>query len=70
MKESINLNINDKIKHIKRGSEYWVAGIGKIQISTDIKDDDEVVIYRDMITHEIYVRPRTEFTPDRFELLS
>lgn len=57
----------EKYKHKKRGSEYWIAGIGHIQISSDIKDGDEIVVYRDLTTQQLWVRKRSEFEDGRFE---
>jgi hypothetical protein len=61
------INLYEKYRHRKRGSEYTISGIGKIQIATDIKDGDEVVIYRNTDTFKICVRKTTEFEDGRFE---
>lgn len=64
---TMKAELYEKYRHKKRQSEYWIAGLGHIQISTDIKDSDEVVVYRDLTTQKLYVRKRTEFEDGRFE---
>ena len=64
-------------RHKKRGSEYVLLGIGKMQaegwydpsktISTANVDMREVAIYRSVDDGSLWVRPREEFEDGRFE---
>lgn len=65
-------------RHKKRGSEYVLIGIGKMQADwwTDglngkgSADMAEVAIYRDVKDGSLWARPREEFEDGRFENLS
>lgn len=70
-------------RHKKRGSEYVLLGIGKMQaarwnehgtnpdggfiVSVDMR---EVAVYRSVTDGQLWVRPREEFDDGRFEALS
>lgn len=56
-------------KHVKRGTSYAEAGRGRINISTEIKDGDVVVIYRSEADGSLEVRSVAEFEDGRFERL-
>lgn len=62
-------------RHVKRGTEYQLIGIGKVQAedwytskneNTRTIDMREVVIYRSVDDGSLWVRPREEFDDGRF----
>lgn len=67
-------------RHKKRGSEYVLIGIGKMQAERWCKpiggdagpsiDMEEVAIYRSVDDGSLWVRPREEFDDGRFEPVS
>lgn len=67
-------------RHRKRGSEYVLIGIGKMQAEdwfdayptgdADTVDMRDVAIYRSVDDGSLWVRPREEFDDGRFEALS
>lgn len=57
----------DRVRHIKRGTEYTVIGVGKVQTDRPLTDYAEVTIYIGD-DNQIWVRPIDEFEdPARFE---
>lgn len=64
------MNIQEKVtklKHIKRGTEYYVVASGKLQTDKPIEDYEELVAYLCVQTGDVWFRPKSEITPDRFE---
>ncbi|WP_323041117.1 hypothetical protein [Gemmobacter sp.] len=59
----------ERYQHIKRGTTYQVIGRGKLQTDAPLTDYAEVVAYRCEETGDVWVRPQSEFTPDRFRAL-
>ncbi|MCF7646865.1 hypothetical protein KQ944_17875 [Bacillus subtilis] len=67
-------------RHVKRGTDYEVLGIGKMQTERwiepgtypkpGIADMREVVVYRSVDDGTLWVRPREEFDDGRFLALS
>lgn len=53
-------------RHIKRGSDYQVVGMGAVQSDVPLNDMDVVVIYRDQ-AGMFWARRREEFFDGRFE---
>jgi len=53
-------------KHVKRGSDYRVDGLGTAQAADVIRDGDCVVVYKSC-DGRIWVRKREEFLDGRFE---
>lgn len=66
-------------RHVKRGTDYEVLGIGKMQTERwiepgiypkpGIADMREVVVYRSVDDGSLWVRPIEEFNDGRFEVL-
>lgn len=64
-----------RVRHKKRGTEYEVIGVGKIQAENWLDYDApmgsvdmrEVVIYRSVDDGSLWVRPREEFEDGRFK---
>jgi hypothetical protein len=59
----------ERYQHIKRGTTYAVIGRGKLQTDAPLSDYAELVAYRCEETGDIWFRPVSEFTPDRFRAL-
>lgn len=53
-------------RHVKRGSDYQVVGMGAVQSDIPLNDMDVVVIYRDQ-AGMFWARRREEFFDGRFE---
>lgn len=58
-----------RVKHVKRGSTYEIIGMAQIQTDTPLNDYDQVFVYRDPETDEIWVRPSSEFNDGRFVVI-
>lgn len=63
------MELYEKYRHKKRGSQYYIAGLATAAIANDetIKDGDEVAVYRDLNTFKLYVRKVAQFEDGRFE---
>lgn len=55
------------VTHLKRGSHYDEYGRGILQTERPLKDNDEIVIYRDRLSRRWFVRPPTEMDDGRFK---
>jgi hypothetical protein len=58
----------ERVRHLKRGTEYEVLGDGLVQTDTPLKDYDKVVVYQS--GEYIWVRPVSEFRDGRFETIA
>lgn len=56
-------------RHNKRGELVTVIHEGKMQVSTEIKDNDPVVVYRVISSNDVWVRSTAEFHDGRFHRL-
>jgi len=75
------LEVSATHRHVKRGSEYVLLGIGKMQAENWMEpeaakqqafntvDMREVAIYRSVDDGSLWVRPREEFEDGRFQKL-
>lgn len=63
------INLYEVYRHMKRGSQYYIAGVATAAIANNevIKDGDEVAVYRDLNTFKLYVRKASQFEDGRFE---
>lgn len=70
--------MNNRYRHKKRGTEYVLLGIGKMQAETwydarnlEVREVDmrEVAIYRSVDDGSLWVRPREDFEDGRFHAL-
>lgn len=59
----------ERVQHIKRGTTYQIIARGKLQTDTPLEDYAELVAYRCEETGDVWFRPQSEFTPDRFAAL-
>lgn len=62
------MNKDQRIRHVKRGTVYDVVGQAWLQTDKPLTDMEPMVVYR-AVDGTLWVRPESEFTPDRFELL-
>lgn len=60
----------ERVQHIKRGTTYQIIARGKLQTDKPLEDYAELVAYRCEETGDVWFRPKSEFTPDRFATLS
>lgn len=61
---------NERVQHIKRGTTYRIIARGKLQTDMPLVDYTELVAYRCEETGDVWFRPQSEFTPDRFAVLA
>lgn len=57
-----------RVRHLKRGTEYEVIGQAWLQTQTLLVDMEPMIVYRGE-DGTLWVRPESEFTPDRFQLV-
>lgn len=55
--------------HKKRGTNYRILNHAPFQLSKTVADGDQVVIYQDIESGQVWVRPTAEFYDGRFELI-
>jgi hypothetical protein len=60
----------ERVQHIKRGTTYTIIARGLLQTDHPLSDYAEVVVYRCDETGDTWIRPQSEFTPDRFRALA
>jgi hypothetical protein len=60
---------HERVQHIKRGTTYTVIAKGKLQTDKPLSDYADVVVYQCEQTGLTWIRPQSEFTPDRFRAL-
>lgn len=58
-----------KVRHLKRGTTYDVVGLAYLQTDKPVTDMEPMVVYRGT-DGKLWVRPESEFTSDRFDLLT
>ncbi len=69
------VQVGHTYRHKKRGGEYIVLHIGKMQaldwlhVNSETVDLAPVVVYRALSDQSIWVRPKYEFEDGRFEKL-
>lgn len=56
------------VRHRARGSEYEVVGQAYLQTSKPLADMEPMVVYTDILGR-MWVRPESEFTDGRFDLV-
>lgn len=54
-----------RVRHVKRGSEYFIVGQALLQSNKELKDMEQMVVYR-ADDGTLWVRPLTEFEDGRF----
>lgn len=60
----------ERYEHTKRGTRYAVLDpAARFQTSHPIGDNERVVVYRDIVSGELWVRPAAEFFDGRFRLV-
>ena len=60
----------ERVQHIKRGTTYQILARGMLQTDTPLTDYAELVAYRCEETGDVWFRPQSEFTPDRFRAIA
>lgn len=58
--------MSKRVRHVKRGTEYEVLGVGAIQADAPLPDMANVVIYRGE-DGQLWARAYDEFYDGRFE---
>lgn len=53
-------------QHVRRGGIYRVLGVGNLQIEDKNLDMEIVVVYQDVKSNRLWVRPAKEFYDGRF----
>lgn len=62
------INSQGIYRHFKTQGDYRIIGTGKIQISTSLRDMDDIVIYQSLVNSDLWGRGLTEFL-NRFNLV-
>jgi hypothetical protein len=55
--------IGSRLKHLKTGGYYRIAGLAKIEATLEM-----AYVYESLQTHDYWVRPQAEMEDGRFEL--
>jgi hypothetical protein len=71
MRTALNDGEHFLVRHLKRGSEYRVVGLGEVQISSSepIKEGDKLVVYQCLEDEKTWLRKVSEFVDGRFEAI-
>lgn len=57
-------------RHKKRGTTYNILTEGTMQHSNPMVDFTDVVVYQDINSGRVWVRPKSEFYDGRFEKIA
>jgi hypothetical protein len=61
----------ERVRHVKRGTEYEVLGEAELQIATrNVFEEDRLVVYRSVADGKIWAREASEFRDGRFETIA
>ena len=60
----------ERVQHIKRGTTYTIIARGVLQTDHPLYNYADLVVYRCDETDDTWIRPQSEFTPDRFRALA
>lgn len=58
--------LNARVVKHRKGGLYKIVGTAVVQTKRSLSDYDDVVVYQDINTNQLWVRPRDEFIDGRF----